>query len=619
MAINRIMRTEWLIALLLLLFSAILPADQLTVEHQLGFDNRKNQYVDVRLSIPVQMAEVTLAMPSWTPGSYLIRDYAAQVESLRASGQSGKTLAVSKIEKNRWHIETAGETRINIEYSVWAGELAVNAGWIESDFAILNGAGIFLYNETIRELPQLLRINLPESWRNVHVALPRSGDPYTFLARDFDELVDSPVLLGNTTSYPFEVDGHSYALINQGDTRLWDGDQAAADITRLVQSVQTFWQINPLKREYLFMNLISNGSGGLEHDYSTVVMSSPWQMRNRNDYIRWLALLSHEFFHAWNVRRLRPQALRQYDYSREIYTRELWLAEGLSSYYDNLLLFRSGLITVDEYLALLAEEIRNYEVSPGRKVRSAEQASFDTWIKHYKPDANSINSDVSYYRKGSLIGFFADTAIRKSSKQKVSLDDILREMYRRFGPEGSQSQGYPPRAFETLIEQKVGKAVADQVEALLTTVADPDVDAALEYYGLQLDRAVLRKAAETAGNPVPVDFGLVWNLQESQLLVESVVRGGSGSEAGVLPGDELLAINGQRVDRMTIQDRMLRLRPDESADLLLVRNGRVLTLSVKVQQAIPDRYRISIKPDIRQREKDRMEQWLGMPLTFIKN
>ncbi len=613
------MRAEWLIALLLLLFSVVLPADQLTVEHQLGFDNRKNQYVDVQLSIPVQSAEVTLAMPSWTPGSYLIRDYAAQVESLRASGQSGKTLAVSKIEKNRWRIETAGETRINIEYSVWAGELAVNAGWVESDFAILNGAGIFLYNETIRDLPQRLHINLPESWRNVHVALPRSDDPYTFLARDFDELVDSPVLLGNTTSYPFEVDGHSYALINQGDERLWDGDRAAADTARVVQSVQTFWQTNPLKREYLFMNLISNGSGGLEHDYSTVIMSSPWQMRNRNDYIRWLALLSHEFFHAWNVRRLRPQALRQYDYSREIYTRELWLAEGLSSYYDNLLLFRSGLITVDEYLALLAEEIRNYEVSPGRKVRSAEQASFDTWIKHYKPDANSINSDVSYYRKGSLIGFFADTAIRKSSKQKVSLDDILREMYRRFGPEGSQSQGYPPRAFETLIEQQVGKAVADQVEALLTTVADPDVDAALDYYGLQLDRAVLRKAAEVAGSPVPVDFGLVWNSQESLLLVESVVRGSSGSEAGVLPGDELLAINGQRVDRMTVQDQMLRLQPDESVDLLLVRHGRVLMLPVKVQHAIPDRYRISIKPDIRQREKDRMEQWLGMPLTFIKN
>ncbi|MDZ4731350.1 MAG: PDZ domain-containing protein [Xanthomonadales bacterium] len=342
-------------------------------------------------------------------------------------------------------------------------------------------------------------------------------------------------------------------------------------------------------------------------------------MLNRNDYINWLALTSHEFFHVWNVRRLRPQALNQYDYDRETYTRELWLAEGLSSYYDNLLLFRSGLITVDEYLALLAEEIRSYEISPGRKVRSAEQASFDTWTKHYKPDANSINSDVSYYRKGSLIGFVADTAIRKASKQKVTLDDILREMYGLYGPDGSQSSGYPPRAFEALVEQTVGKPVADQIETLLTSLTDPDVDAALEYYGLQLERSATRKAAEAAGSPVPADFGLVWNSQESLLLVESVVRGGSGADAGVLPADELLAINGQRVNRLNIQDRMLRLQPDETAELLLVRNGQILTLSVKVQHAIADKYRISIRPNIKQREKNRMEQWLGMQLMFIKN
>ncbi len=558
-------------------------------------------------------------MPNWTPGSYLIREYAANVENLEARGTAGKLLAVSKIEKNRWQILTLGEDRISIEYSVWAGELAVNAGWIESDFALLNGAGLFLYNETTRNLPQVLHIELPDSWRDVHVALPISDRQYTFLAKNYDELVDSPILLGNPTTHPFAVDGHNYVLVNQGDARLWDGDKAAADIARVVQSVQSFWQSNPLQREYLFINIIADTTGGLEHDYSTVIMSSPWQMRNRNDYIRWLAVASHEFFHAWNVRRMRPQALGQYDYDREVYTRELWLAEGLSSYYDNLLLFRSGLITVDEYLMLLAEEIRNYEVFPGRKVNSAEQASFDAWIKHYKPNGNSINSDVSYYRKGSLVGFVADAAIRKASNQKVTLDDILREMYRLYGPDGSESSGYPPGAFEALIEQRAGKPIAELISGLLATVTDPDVDAALDYYGLQLERSATRKAAEAANSPVPADFGLVWNSQESLLLVESVVRGGSAAEAGVLPSDELLAINGQRVNRLNIQDRMLRLQPGESADLLLVRKGQVLTLSVKIQHAIADTYQISIRPNIKQREKDRMEQWLGMQLTFIKH
>ncbi|MDZ4731349.1 MAG: hypothetical protein SH820_15540 [Xanthomonadales bacterium] len=243
------MRRRWLTALLFMLLSSVLPADQSGVEHRLSFENRKNQYVYVQLSVPVQGETISLAMPNWTPGSYLIREYAAQVESLQARGNSGELPAVSKIEKNRWRIATSGESRIVVEYSVWAGELAVNAGWVESDFALLNGAGIFLYNENTRNLPQLLRIDLPDSWRKVHVALPASDSHHTFSARSYDELVDSPILLGNTKAYPFEVAGHSYALINQDDSRLWDGDRAAADVARVAQSVQSFWQINPLQRE----------------------------------------------------------------------------------------------------------------------------------------------------------------------------------------------------------------------------------------------------------------------------------------------------------------------------------------------------------------------------------
>jgi len=613
------MLKRFLITLLISIASAPLKANQEFVEHQLSFENRINQYVNVRLSFAVQQETIELAMPNWTPGSYLIRDFAAQVEDLQVHGRSGKTLVADKIAKNRWRIETAGEDSIEVQYRVWAGELAVNTSWVENDFALLNGAGIFLYNESTRQLPQRLHIVLPEPWPNRHVALPGLGSDGVFVAANFDELVDSPILVGNTTTYPFELNGSGYALINHGETSLWDGDKAAADISRIVESVQAFWKTNPLQRQYLFMNIISNRTGGLEHDYSTVVMSSPWQMRNREDYVRWLSLVTHEFFHVWNVRRLRPQALSEYQYDSETYTRELWLAEGLSSYYDNLLLFRSGLLTVDEFMVLLADEILNYELSPGRKVRTAEEASFDAWIKLYKPDANSINSDISYYRKGSLIGFVADTAIRKASDQEYSLDDIMREMYRLYGPDGSSPKGYPPRAFEVLVEQRAGKQVAEEIEKLLTTVADPDIDAALDFYGLLLERTPARKAAELTGGSVPTDFGLVWSSQEPLLMVESVVRGGSGAAAGILPCDELLAINGQKVNRLNIQDRMLRMQPGESAELLLVRNGRLLLLSVQTQHAIPDKYRITIKPDINRREKERMEQWLGLQLTFQQN
>jgi len=608
-----------LLACLCLLASASLLADQHQVEHRLSFEDRKNQYLNVQLYLPVTSGTVQLAMPNWTPGSYLIQDYAAQVERLQATGSSGKTLNVDKTSKNSWLIDAEGESWIQVRYSVWAGELAVNSSWLEQEFGLLNGAGVFLYSEETRTLPQLLNINLPAEWRDVHVALPSAPQANSFLATSYDELIDSPILLGNMREYRFQQGNQEYSLVNQGETALWDGEQAAADIERIVETVQGFWKKNPLEREYIFMNIIANGSGGLEHDYSTVMLSSPWQMRNRDDYIRWLSLVTHEFFHVWNVRRLRPQALNQYDYNNEIYTRELWLAEGLSSYYDNLLLFRSGLITVEEYLELLAAEILAYELSPGRKVRSAEQASFDAWIKHYKPDANSINSDVSYYRKGSLIGFVADTAIRKASEQEFGLDDIMREMYRLYGPSGVTSQGYPPGAFEALIEQRVGNTVGQQIKTLLTTVTDPDVDAALDYYGLELDRNPGQKSSELSGIPVPVDFGLTWSTGENLVTVESVILGGAGADAGVLPGDELLAINGQRVNAANFQDRILRLRPEENAILLLARHNRIIELPIRVQNAIPVKYRIIVKANIKGREKQRMSNWLGMELAFIKN
>jgi len=616
------MPRKLLAALLCWLLSTTLQAQSPAVEHHLSFDHRRNQYVDVRLILPVQAEMVSLAMPNWTPGSYLIRDFAAHVESLQARSGTGKLLPVEKTEKNRWSVNAKGEQRIEVTYSVWAGELAVNTAWVESEFAMLNGAAIFLYSEDSRNLPQELVVELPAAWQNVHVALPRLGEPHRYRAGTYDELIDSPILLGNTRSYPVEVESRQYVLVNQGDDALWDGTKAANDLGKMVRTVQSFWEVNPLQREYLFLNVLANGSGGLEHDYSTVLLSTPWQMRSRYDYIRWLALATHEFFHVWNVRRLRPQSLAHYDYDRESYTRELWFAEGVSSYYDNLLLFRSGLITVDEYMGLLAEEILKYELSPGRKVRSAELASFDTWIKHYKPDANSINSDTSYYRKGSLIGFVVDAAIRKATKEDRSLDDLMREMYRLYGPAKGQSQGatgYPPGAFQSLLEQWTSPELAAHLESLLTTVTDPDVDAALGYYGLRLERDPSRQAAEAAGAPVPADFGLIWSGTDPLLVVEVVVRGGSAAEAGVLPGDEVLAINSQRVDRLNIQDRMLRLQPGETAELLLARKGRVLRLPVQVQNAIPDKYRITIKPNISSREKQRMEEWLGLELKFIRN
>jgi predicted metalloprotease with PDZ domain len=595
-----------------------LEAQDMVARHSLSFPQRNRQYVHVTLQIPVQDGQVELSLPNWTPGSYVIRDHAAHLERLQARDGTGRFLEVEKTAKNRWRIDTEGARELTLNYDVWAGELHVSSSWIESDFALLNGAGIFLFSEDSRLWRQEIVVKLPESWSRIRTSLTALQDKRHFSASNYDELVDSPIVAGNAPEYEFSHDGQNYVLVNQGESGFWDGERSMRDLTAIVKGQQEFWAVNPFDRDYLFLNFLLEGSGGLEHDHSTVMMASRWAMRNEKEYIKWLALVSHEFFHSWNVRRMRPEALANYDYDKEVYTRELWLAEGLTSYYDNLLLFRSRLIGVPDYFELLAAEFRNYFTVPGRKVRSAELASFDSWIKHYVPDANSVNSTVSYYRRGALIGFVTDTAIRRETESRSSLDDVMRAMYQQYGPNGPGKGIYPRGAFEEIVESVAGPKVRAMVEELLQTPMDPDVDAALDWYGLQLNRAPEQTAAELSGTSVPSGFGLSWKADPSLLIVEHVMHGGSAAESGVLPGDEVLAINGLRVLPQSIDSRINSLRPDEQVELTLVRNGQLLTLPVRVQLAIPEKFEIVTKPKMSRQEKLRLEKWLGMNLYFGK-
>jgi predicted metalloprotease with PDZ domain len=586
------------------------------VRHELSFPQRINQYVQVSGTWPVADDHLELSMPSWTPGSYQIRDFAANVEALQARDGAGRDRAVRKIAKNRWRIEAAGASRLTVSYRVWAGELHVATSWVESDGALLNGAGIFLYSASSRGQPQDVTIRLPADWPDVYVALPMSGKPATWQAKDYDELVDSPIVAGTLDRQDFRVGGQPYALVTPDGNSLWDAERSRDDVAAIVEAQQAFWGANPFDREFLFFNFFTGPFGGLEHDHSTVMMCGPWQGTERADYIKWLGLVSHEFFHAWNVRRMRPGGLAEYDYDREMYTRELWLAEGLSSYYDNLLLFRAGLVTVSEYFDLLAQEVRNYEVTPGRAVRSAELASFDTWIKHYQPDENSINSTVSYYRKGALIGFVTDTAIRRETANRASLDTVMREMYARYGPDGPSHGRYPPGAFEDQVERIAGAGVRAVVEDLLRKTDDPDVDSALDWFGLRIDRAPDRTAAVQAGTPEPAGLGIVWVTVDGRVLAEQVILGHSGAASGILPGDELLAIEGLRVTPVDYAETIRRLSPGQRVELTLVRHGRLLTLSVEAQQAIPDRYAIVSRENLRHEEQQRLANWLGRTLRF---
>ena len=334
--------------------------------------------------------------------------------------------------------------------------MSVQGNWVDGSFALLNGAATFLTLAGSEPRPHEVSLVLPPDWRTSMTGLAEAPGrkPHHYMAPDFDTLVDSPIYAGNPAIYEFQVDGVPHYLVNEGEGGLWDGPRSARDVEAIVRVQKTFWGFLPYEK-YVFFNLLTETGGGLEHKNSTVLMASRWATRTRSSYLAWLNLVSHEFFHTWNVKRLRPVELGPFDYENEVYTPSLWVAEGITSYYDRLLVRRAGLCTVEEYLAgdppspgsdsdKTTNDIERLQTTPGRLVQPLEASSFEAWIKFYRRDENTPNTGISYYVKGAVVAFLLDARIRRATSGKKSLDDVMRLAYERYsGPRGFTAPAVP--------------------------------------------------------------------------------------------------------------------------------------------------------------------------------
>jgi predicted metalloprotease with PDZ domain len=576
------------------------------VRHTVSFPKDKQQIFLVRSEFPVTMPVTELTMPNWTPGSYLIRDFPANVNRISATSADGTALPVQKISKDRWQVNTAQTDMLLVDYAVSTPVLNVSTSWASREFSLINGASVFLYTPQTADLPQQLKIISEPTRGEAFSAMQAVAGEGGYRAENYDELVDNPVAIARAPTYRFTHEGQDYVLLNVGENEFWDGQQAARDVEKIVAATQSFWGVNPLKRPYWFLNFIVGGKGGLEHDHSTVVMTGRRQMRDRNDYIKWLGIMAHEFFHVWNVRNMRPLGLAQYDYQNEQYTSQLWLAEGLTSYYDNLLMSRAGLITPREYLDLLAKDIYRLETTPGRLLRPVTEASLDAWIRHYQPNSNSLNTTISYYTKGAVIGFVLDTYIRKTSKGRHDLDEVMRKMYSLHS-----NKPYSSDAFERVVIDVGGVEAGSLLRTLLTTTTDLDVDTALEWYGLELNRGEILITGEAGEEPLRSDLGVLWDDEKTGLVVKSVLDGTGGSVAGLIPGDEILAVGGERLTKKGMDSLMKSFAPGEDTALIISRRGKIMTLDIRLDTAIPDRFEIVLKSDFGKSNIRRLQILLG--------
>ena len=598
--------------LFILLFLFLLPKAAQAVDevrHTISFPQDRQQVILVRSELPANLPVTELIMPNWTPGSYLIRNYAANVNRISVFAENGTALRVQKTSKDRWQVETSQPGTLVVQYEVFTPKLNVSSSWASEAFSLINGASVFLYTEQSRDLPQSLEIESDQDRGEVFTAMPLGPENGVYRVGDYDELVDNPVAVAQAPTYRFIYEDQEYVLLNVGENESWDGQQAARDVEKIVAETQSFWRTNPLERPYWFLNFAVGGKGGLEHDHSTVIMTGRRQMRDRDDYIKWLGVVAHEFFHVWNVRHMRPAELTPYDYQHEQYTSQLWLAEGLTSYYDNLLMSRAGLIKPEEYMELLAVDMHRLETTPGRLLRPVTEASVDTWIRHYQPNSNSINSTISYYTKGAVIGFVLDAYLRKESKGRRSLDEVMRKMYSLYS-----SKPYANDAIEQLVVEVGGAAAGKFLHDLLTTTADPDVDAALAWYGLRLERGSSATDGKIEDRVLKSGFGVVWDEGKPGLIVKAVLAGSGGSNAGLMPRDEILAMGDERLTSDRLESLMSSFQPGEQTTLLVARRGRIINLDIKLDTAIPDRFEIVLQPEFGKRHIRRLQNLLGQNL-----
>ncbi len=599
--------------------SAALPVIQYILEPA----DPKGHVFDVTLDVSgLPDGPQCVSLPAWIPGSYMIRDFARNIIAIHADDGS-RRIALEKLDKHRWRARPRGG-RLRLRYRVYAWDLSVRGAHFDESHAFFNGTSVFLRVDGHESAPCRLRLEPPahaDDWR-VATTLARAGARLwgfgDYRASDYDELIDHPVEMGAFETAGFEAGGARHEIVVTGRH---DGDLArfARDLQRICVAQARLFEPRggrtPVDRYLFLLTLVGEGYGGLEHRASTALIANRHDMPRHGleapdeGYCRLLGLASHEYFHTWNVKRIKPAVFAPYRLDAESHTRLLWVFEGFTSYYDDLMLRRAGTIDRATYLELLGGNLSRVLAGPGRKLQSVAESSFDAWTKFYRQDENAGNAIVSYYTKGGLVALALDLAIRERSAGRRSLDDVMRLMWRRYGRDfDTVGLGLAEDAMPALVEEATGIGLDREIRSWAEGIQDPPFAELLASHGLRLTMS-------PAGDGHPW-LGLRATDRDGGVGVATVTSGGPGHAAGLSAGDLLIAVDGLRVDRAATLDAMLARKRAGARLRIHAFRGDVLR-EFEVLAAPPPRTRARIEPEPKPKAQERrlLSGWLGRDET----
>ena len=567
--------------------------------------------VEMRVQIPANLQvpnETDLVMPVWTPGSYLIREFERHVQDFAADA-NGRALDWTKVNKNTWRVKTGGARQWRATYRVYANELSVRTSELNSDHAFWNNAALLMYRDGSINAPATLRILPAPGWK-IATGLPAvDGQPNTFRAENFDVLYDSPVECSNFKQIDFQVRGVPHRIVIDGDGN-YDQNRMLAGVQKIVETEVALFGDIPYHDYTFILHLRANTGGGLEHLNSTALGFSRNGFAKEEGYRSFLYLVAHEFFHLWNVKRIKPDALGPFDYTKENYTRLLWVAEGVTDYYGQIMPRRAGLISDQTYLDQLAKRIQSFEETPGRFEMSAEEASFNAWIKEYRPDENSINSSISYYSKGELLGLLLDLDIRRRTHGAKSLDDVMRYLYNEFYKKG---RNYTPADVQKACELMAGASL-DQFFARYVRGRDEfQYNEILAGAGLQLEQGGIPIGGSGPDTPVRIKAFLGADLEQTgdRLLITHVRAGTPAYDQGLNANDQIVALEGARVTKETFDARIAEKKPGDTVRVTVFRFDDLRTFEIRLGSQVDAPFRIVPIAHASDEQKRIYQVWLG--------
>lgn len=549
--------------------------------------------------------DIEFLLPTWTPGSYLIREYARHLSRVTAfADDSDRELPCRKTNKNRFLVEAGGETTVQLRYRVYAHELSVRSADLTDSHAYWNHACVLLWPTEHKKDPATISVDYPAGWEfssgfaNEHEVVASAHHATTTLrATDLAHAIDAPILIGQTERIDWQVNDVPHAIVLDGLGPITPPPSLADDLDRIVREAARVFGGKLPYSHYVFLSLFAGeGYGGLEHRDSTTLLMPRTALASERGYRDFLTLAAHELFHAWNVKRMRPAEFWDYDYEQENYTRLLWVMEGWTAYYDDLLVARAGLMSRTDYLASIAKNVQNMRAAPGRFELTLEESSFDAWIRLYRPDENTRNSSQNYYGNGAVAALCLDLSIRRVTGGEQSLDTVLRELYESTFEQG---RGYEVADVQRIVERIAGPQIVAQLNEMVGGPLDPQFDDLLGEFGIDVKHRDQNKPFLGVG------------FRAGTTVVSSVVKSSPAYDAGLAPDDELLAVANLRVTAGNWQSVFgATSKRDEPVQLLIARRGAIANVEATPRSG-PGSTKLKVNDTATDEQVAAREAWLG--------